>query len=132
MLLEISDAWPAGAKDPHDGDPVSASVRSFSASSWTRAVKGELMPMRPLPRNPNLKLINEEAKHLLQDFHQGRAPAVARYLDFDPLPDTLNPRLSDARNVIAREYGYTSWPKLRQHLDDVAHDSEDIEELVGL
>jgi hypothetical protein len=34
--------------------------------------------------------------------------------------------------MIAREYGYASWPKLRQHVDALARDSDTLEELVGL
>jgi hypothetical protein len=90
------------------------------------------MTPRALPRNPNLKLINDQARHLLQDFRQGNAVALTHYFLFDPLPDTPNPRLADARNMIAREYGYTSWLKLKQHVDALAHDSDSLEELVGL
>lgn len=90
------------------------------------------MPVRPLPRNPDLKLLNDQARKLLRDCRQGNAPALARFYLFDSLPDTVNPRLTDVQHVIAREYGYASWPKLKQHMDAVARETEIEEELVGL
>ena len=60
------------------------------------------MTPRALPRNPNLKLI------------------------------TPNPRLADAQHMIAREYGYASWRELKQHVDAVARDSDNLQEVLGL
>jgi hypothetical protein len=88
------------------------------------------MTPRTLPRNPNV--IDDEARHLLQDFRQGDTSALARFFLLNRLPDTPNPRLADTQHMVAREYGYASWPKLKQHLDAVAHDSDTLEELVGL
>jgi hypothetical protein len=90
------------------------------------------MTARPLPRNPNLKLISDEARNLLYDFHHGNTLAQARYSLFDSLSDTVSPRLADAQHLIAREYGYASWPKLKQRVDELAGDSDALEELVGL
>ena len=59
------------------------------------------MTARPLPRNPNLKLINDEARNLLYDFHHGNTLAPARYSLFDSLSDTVSPRLVDAQHLIA-------------------------------
>jgi hypothetical protein len=94
--------------------------------------KGGDMTPRTLLRNPNLKLINDQAKNFLQDFHQGNVLALARYSLFESLPDTSNLRLADAQQMIAREYGYASWPKLKQHVDALARDFDTLEELVGL
>ena len=87
---------------------------------------------RPLPRNPNLRLINDQAKDLLQEFRQGNAPALACFSHFDALPDNLNPTLADARHIIARQYGYASWPELKHHVDELTRESNSLEELVGL
>ena len=89
------------------------------------------MTARPLPRNLNLKLICDEARNLLYDFYHGTL-AQARYSLFDSLSDTVSPRLADAQHLIAREYGYASWPKLKQRVDELAGDSDALEELVGL
>ena len=89
------------------------------------------MTARPLARNLNLKLICDEARNLLYDFHHGTL-AQARYSLFDSLSDTVSPRLADAQHLIAREYGYASWPKLKQRVVELAGDSDALEELVGL
>lgn len=90
------------------------------------------MTPRCLPRNPNLKLIDDQARHFWQDCRQGNALALTRYSLFDSLPDTPDVRLADAQYMIAREYGYASWPKLKQHVDAVARDSDDLQEVLGL
>ena len=90
------------------------------------------MTPRALPRNPNLRFINDQAKNLLQDFRRGNAIALTHYSLFDSLPDTPNPRLADAQHMIARKYGYASWRKLKQHVDALARDSDSFEELAGL
>jgi len=90
------------------------------------------MTLRPLPRNPNLKLISDEARSLLYDIHHGNTLAPARYSLFDSLSDTVSPRLADAQHLVAREYGYASWPKLKRRIHELAGDSDPLEELVGL
>ena len=59
-------------------------------------------------RNPSLKLINTEARRLLEDFRQGNPRALARYSLMDARADRSNLRLADAQRVIAREYGFPS------------------------
>jgi hypothetical protein len=90
------------------------------------------MTPRVLPRNLNFKLINYEARHFLQDLRRGNALALTHYCLFDSLPDNPNPGLADAQHMIACEYGYASWRKLKQHVDAMACDSDTLEELVGL
>ena len=91
------------------------------------------MSPRFLPRNLTLRLINAQARNLLRDLRYGNSRALARYSRFDVWPpDTSNPRLCDAQLLIAREYGYASWPKLEQHVEALARDSDSLEELDGL
>jgi len=89
------------------------------------------MSPHPLPRNLNLRLINVQARNLLRDLRYGNSQALARYSRFDVWPpDTSNPRLCDAQLLIAREYGYASWLKLKQHVEALTRDSDSLEELV--
>ncbi len=91
------------------------------------------MARRPLPRNLSPRLINAQARNLLRDLLYGNSRALARYSRFDVRsPGTSNPRLCDAQLVIAREYGYTSWLKLKQHVEALTLDSDSSEELDGL
>lgn len=68
---------------------------------------------RPLPARPNLESERKHAKRLLRALHAGDADALARC---SVLPgaardaDTL--QLADAQLIIAREYGFASWPRL--------------------
>src|SRR5881398_1172366 len=57
------------------------------------------MAAKQLPPRPNLDQLKRQAKELLQ---AGRAPA-----------------LHDAQTLIAREYGFASWNKLREHVEEV-------------
>jgi hypothetical protein len=58
---------------------------------------------RQLPPQSNLEYLKKQAKDLLRDMRQ-RDPAS---------------KLADAQRAIAREYGFTSWPKLKAHLDSL-------------
>ena len=73
------------------------------------------MPTTPqpqsLPPHPNLERQHKRAKQLLKAARAGDADALARFRAADPR--TAPPyRLHHAQRVIAREYGFTSWPEL--------------------
>ena len=72
---------------------------------------------RVLPSHANLENIKQEARELLHALRCGDVSALRRYDSFDPLAGTLDPRLADAQYVIAREYGFNSWQKLKASLD---------------
>lgn len=52
---------------------------------------------RPLPENPDLRHLKDQAKDLLK---AGQAPSLAR-----------------AQFQVARQYGFSSWPKLKAHVE---------------
>jgi ankyrin repeat protein len=56
-------------------------------------------PSRTLPERPNLRHLKDQAKELLR---QGEARTLA-----------------SAQARIARQYGFASWPKLKQHVDSL-------------
>ena len=58
---------------------------------------------RELPARPNLKHLKNQAKERLDAMQQS-----------DP-----RAQLADAQHAIAREYGFTSWPKLKTHVEAV-------------
>src|SRR5258708_7219454 len=59
-----------------------------------------------LPVKPNLEHLKEQAKDLLRKRRQGDAAF----------------KLADAQHLIAREYGFASWPKLKEHVESLALD----------
>lgn len=87
---------------------------------------------RPLPRNPSLKLINAEARILVEESRQGNPRALTRLSVLDARPDRSNLRLADAQLVIAREYGFASWLKLKEHVERLTRNFDSSEELEGL
>jgi hypothetical protein len=78
--------------------------------------------LRPLPPRPSLEFERKEAKALLRRLRGGDPDALvrarARHAAIDPsVPARI--RLADAQLVIAREYGFTSWPRLVRYYGDV-------------
>jgi hypothetical protein len=83
------------------------------------------MPVRPLPSNPNLDHLKYQAKDLLKahaardrsaaqlirEFH----PRFAKSTDAEIFAARLT--LSDAQLTIARESGFSSWPRLKRHIE---------------
>src|SRR5690606_33636138 len=86
------------------------------------------LPTRALPAVPNLEQQKGQARELLAAARARDAEALERF-------GTHHPRLAarseaearqaplslhDAQLVIAREYGFASWPKLKAHIEAVA------------
>jgi len=69
-----------------------------------------------LSPNTCLADVRKEARDLLDALRDGEPMAFGRFQCFDPLAGLLKPRLADALYVIAREYGYSSWEKLKERL----------------
>lgn len=75
------------------------------------------LPTRRLPERPDLDQLKRQAKELLKAFISAEAEAVAEvnahYHDADPADFALH----DAQLVLARAYGFESWPKLKALVD---------------
>ena len=71
---------------------------------------------RTLPARPNLEQQKKLARELLRAHDAGDAEAVARIRD--ALPDKTRIGLTDAQFVLAREYGFTNWRELKQHIEE--------------
>ena len=80
---------------------------------------------KTLPANPNLDYDKKQAKALLKAYQAGDAQATERVRAAHPrlenVPQKTIPldefKLSDAQLVIAREYGFSSWPRLKHHIE---------------
>jgi ankyrin repeat protein len=78
-----------------------------------------------LPAAPDLAQQRKRAKELLRAVRAGEAAALARlrygHPRFADAPDTAlgAAKLHDAQWVIAREYGFSSWAKLKAHIDEI-------------
>lgn len=75
---------------------------------------------RQLPPRPDLDQLKHQAKDLLKSHNAGEPAAIGRIQQSHPRSlDAPSLRLSDAQLVIAREYGYESWPKLKAAVDEM-------------
>jgi ankyrin repeat protein len=74
---------------------------------------------RQLPANPNLEHLKNQAKELLRNFQQGAAGAKERFASLSVSYAGAGPKLADALHVVAREYGFGSWPKLKEHVESL-------------
>jgi ankyrin repeat protein len=72
---------------------------------------------RTLPPRPSLDQQKKLAKDLIAAFRRGDTEALARVRA--ELPDKKEIRLADAQYVLAREYGFTSWRDLTEHVESV-------------
>ena len=86
------------------------------------------MPPRGLPGNANLEHLKKGAKSFQRAVRAGDAGAAEVVREFHPrLPNAQpgSPELNgftrtDAQLVVARQFGFSSWPKLKAHLELVA------------
>ena len=60
---------------------------------------------RNLPPQPNLEHLKKQAKDLLHDLQQ-QNPSL---------------KLADAQHALARDYGFSSWPKLKSYVESVSN-----------
>jgi ankyrin repeat protein len=84
-----------------------------------------------LPASPNLEQQRKRAKDLLKALRAGDARAIARIRRSHPrltgsTSQTIiaDARVADAQWVIAREYGFASWARLKAHIDALAGKTE--------
>src|SRR5690349_4840983 len=76
--------------------------------------------IEPLPPHPSLELQQTRAKRLLRDAPDGEQSALARIAALHPKPPAPHDlKLADAQLVVARGYGFESWPALRRKIDSL-------------
>src|SRR5262245_14411028 len=82
--------------------------------------------VRPIPSNPNLEFDRNQAKALLAAAQRGEASAMQRFRASHPRFGSTGDApsqgggamaLSDAQLVVAREYGFASWPRWKQFVE---------------
>jgi len=72
---------------------------------------------RQLPTKPNLEHLKKQVKELLHDFELREPAAIERFRSLASRSASAAPKLADAQHVIARDYGFASWPKLKEHVE---------------
>src|SRR5580765_4426687 len=69
-----------------------------------------------LPARPSLEQLQKQAKELLKQHRAGETAALDRFLVISKRPANPLPTLADAQFVLAREYGFESWARLREQV----------------
>lgn len=77
------------------------------------------LPTRTLRERPDLSQLKRQAKELLEAFARGDADAVAEVDSLYHEATRATFALHDAQLVLARSYGFESWPKLKAYVDGV-------------
>jgi hypothetical protein len=84
-----------------------------------------VMPVRPLPSNPNLEHLKYQARDLMKAHTLRDRGAAQRIREFHPRCRELSDAaiferklsLNDAQLTIARERGFKSWPRLKAYVE---------------
>ena len=77
------------------------------------------LPTRTLRQRPDLDQLKRQAKELLAAFRDGEPEVSAEVRVHYRGADAATFELHDAQLVIARAYGFESWPKLKAYVDGV-------------
>jgi hypothetical protein len=85
----------------------------------------ESLPTQSLPDNASLENLRKQAKTLLKAVRNRDSDALTRVRAFHPKAALFTTTdddfsLSDAQVVIARTYSFTSWSKLKKHVEVIA------------
>src|SRR5262245_20230753 len=79
------------------------------------------MPDRPIPPRPSLESDRKQARALLEALRRGETEAAKRLERHHPRFRGAKPSqaaaLHDAQLVVAREYGFASWPRWKQFVE---------------
>ena len=79
--------------------------------------------VRSLPSAPSLEYERKEAKALLRQIRAGDADALRRVRSTHPISlrdrSLAEVKLADAQHVIAREYGFASWPRMVEYFEEL-------------
>jgi hypothetical protein len=95
---------------------VPSSGGSFFSSKLGRGDEGGAKMSRTLPSRGGLEDIKKEARDLLYGLRRGDAAALERHYCLDCEAGRFQARLADAQYIIAQEYGFRSWQKMKKRL----------------
>jgi hypothetical protein len=69
-----------------------------------------------LPARPSLEQLQKQAKELLKQHRAGERAALDRFLAVNMRSADSQPTLADAQFILAREYGFETWVRLRNQV----------------
>ena len=98
--------------DPHRTGSVPQGAGSCETTQPARHHR-----LKPMKHDLTLHHLKQEARDLLRGLERRDPEALRRCHAIDPLTDLSSPDLFYARLIIAREHGFSSWRKLKEHID---------------
>lgn len=95
--------------------------------------------MFQLPANANLEQLRNQAKSLLKSIQNGDLDSAERVRTHLPRAHNLTPQqiiespliLTEAQLVVAREYGFPSWPRMKAHVEAQSSAMPDPEQVLN-
>lgn len=90
------------------------------------------MPSLVLPSRPNMEQLKRQARELRQAYLDVDATGRERVERFRSLLSGDALSLTDAKLVLAREYGFESWPKLKHHVESSRGDYDELGRFMDL
>ena len=81
------------------------------------------MAITPLPATPNLENLKKRAKALLKSVRADDAAALAQVGPYFGDPRAIS--LQQAQLVIARSHGFSSWTRLKRHVEGIRDEGSD-------
>jgi len=72
-----------------------------------------------MKHNLTLDHVKKEARDLLHGLQRGDPEALRRCHAIDPFAEMAKPAIDYARFIIAREHGFSSWRKLKEHIENL-------------
>ena len=96
---------------PHQGRPRAGSARYPARTAHHR--------LKPMKHDLTLELVKKEARDLLRGLQRRDPEALRRWHAIEPLTDLSKADLFYARFIIAREHGFSSWRKLKEHIENL-------------
>ena len=79
-----------------------------------------------LPPRPSIEHLKNQAKALLRAYRDKDPQAIARFNSLS-LASGARPTLADAQRLVAREYGFASWPRLKAHVSKLAPPADPVQ-----
>ena len=76
-------------------------------------------PVRAMRENPDIDQLKRQAKELLESYRAQSPDAVIEVTAHHRTATPESFALHDAQFVLARSYGFESWPKLKTAVDGV-------------
>ena len=75
--------------------------------------------VKPMKHDLTLDHVKKEARDLLRGLERRDPEALRRCHAIEPLTDLSNTNLLYTRFIIARERGFSSWRKLKEHIENL-------------